>query len=306
MKPDVKTLQLALPVASTELRGLMLGFIGVLGFSLTLPMTRLAVAELSPVLIGLGRALVAAVLAGLLLVAKREPIPQRRHWGPLLIVAGGVIVGFPLFSALALSRVAASHGAIVTALLPLATAVAAVFRAHERPSLVFWLAALTGTGAVVSYLVWEHGTDWRLADGYLLAAVATCAIGYAEGGRLARELGGWRVIAWALVFSAPLLVIPVAFAARTGLHASWPAWAAFGYLSAISMFAAFCAWYAGLALGGVAGVSQVQLLQPFLSLSAATLLLNEKISSRMLVTLLVVIGSVALGRKAAIRRRPSA
>jgi drug/metabolite transporter (DMT)-like permease len=281
---------------------MLLGGLGVCGFSLTLPMTRLAVAELDPVFVGLGRALLAAVLAGGALAWKRERFPARKYWASLFVVGGGVIVGFPLFSALAMREVPAAHGAIVTALLPLATALAAVWRAHERPSFWFWLAAGLGSSTVVGFIYAEHGLALRRADLFLLIAVATCAVGYAEGGRLSRELGGWRVIAWALVFAAPLLVIPVARSTGGMAHAGWLSWAAFSYLGLISMFVAFCAWYSGLALGGVARVSQIQLLQPFLTILASAILLHEQVTPGTFLVAFIVVAAVAAARRVPIIR----
>ena len=286
-----------------ETRGLLLGGLGMLGFSLTLPMTRLAVAELDPVFVGLGRALVAAVLAAIMLAWRRDPLPARRHLPGLFIVALGVIVGFPLFSSLAMRHVPAAHGAVVIGLVPLATAVFAVLRTHERPSRGFWVAAFAGSAAVVAFALVEGGWHLQAADGLLLVAVILCGLGYAEGGRLARELGGWRVISWALVLAAPFIVVPVAMAAAAhGLHASARAWAAFGYTGVVSMFLGFWAWYHGLARGGVARVSQVQLLQCFLTLGWAALLLGEQVSSLTMVTAVLVVAIVALGRQAAILR----
>lgn len=286
-----------------ETRGLLLGGLGMTGFSLTLPMTRLAVAELDPVLVGLGRALVAAVLAALVVWWRRDPFPDRRHLPGLLIVALGVVIGFPLFSSLAMQRVPAAHGAVVVGLVPLATALFAVRRAGERPSRAYWVAAVAGSLAVVVFALAESAWNFRAADGLLLIAVGLCGLGYAEGGRLARELGGGRVISWALLLAAPIVVVPVGRVALIhGLHASPRAWAAFGYTGVVSMFLAFWAWYRGLALGGVARVSQVQLLQAFLTLAWAALLLGEPITGLTVVTAGFVVGTVALGRRAAILR----
>jgi drug/metabolite transporter (DMT)-like permease len=284
-----------------ETLGIGYGFIGVLSFSLTLPATRVAVAWLDPTVVGLGRALVAAVLAATFLAATRQPLPTRAQIGSLLVVAAGVILGFPWLSAWALSRVPAAHGAIVIGLLPLATALGAAVRVGERPSSRFWLASLSGSAAVVGFAIYSGGGSLHTADLALLGAVAAAAVGYTEGARLARTLGGVQVISWALVLAAPIIAVPVAVAAwRHGLAAPAIAWASFGYVAIVSQFLGFIAWYRGLALGGIARVSQIQLLQPFMTLIASALLLGEPISGVMIMAALVVMIAVAAGRKAAV------
>jgi drug/metabolite transporter (DMT)-like permease len=285
-----------------ETLGLAYGFLGVLVFSLTLPATRLAVAELDSTFVGLGRAVVASILAGLLLKVTRQPIPSRRHLPSLLIVVLGVIVGFPLLSAWAMRSLPASHGAIIVGILPLATAIAGALRTGDRPSTKFWLCSGISSTVVVGFAVITGGGTLQITDLALLGAVVAAALGYAEGGRLSRELGGWQVICWALVLSAIPLTVPVAIAiAQHGLHASMQAWLGFGYVSVFSMFLGFFAWYHGLAIGGIARVSQMQLLQPFLTIFASVLFLQEEITIPTVVTALVVVAMVALGRKAPIR-----
>jgi drug/metabolite transporter (DMT)-like permease len=295
------------PRTSDETRGLLLGGLGILGFSLTLPMTRLAVAELDPIVVGLGRALVAALLAAIVLAIRRQPFPGRRHLPSLAVVAGGAIVGFPLFSSLAMRQVPASHGAVVTGLIPLVTVAIATLRGHERPSPAFWCAAGAGSLAVVAFALAESGWSLRAADGLLLVAVVVCGFGYAEGGRLAREIGGGNVVLWALLLSVPMAAVPVTRVLLLhGAHASLRAWAAFSYTSVISVFLAFWIWYRGLALGGVARVSQIQLLQAFLTLGWAALLLHEPITHRTLITAAIVVATVAVGRRTAVRRTVTA
>lgn len=289
----------------SELLGLAYGFLGVLVFSLSLPATRLAVAELDATFVGLGRAIVASVLAALLLKATHQPLPARRHWGSLAIIAAGVIVGFPLFSAWAMRELPAAHGGIILGILPLATAVAGALRAGDRPSPLFWLCSSGGSALVVLFALVSAEGNLQIADLALLAAVASAAWGYAEGGQLARELGGWQVICWALVLSAPVLIGPVAVTVQQGLQASWQAWLGFGYLSVFSMFLGFFAWYHGLAIGGVARVSQMQLLQPFLTIFASGLFLQEQIDLWTILTAFGVVLMVALGRKAPIERSQS-
>jgi drug/metabolite transporter (DMT)-like permease len=291
--------------SARESRGLRLGLLGVCGFSLTLPMTRIAVTSFDPVIVGLGRSMVAAALAVGLLLWRRDPFPGWRYVPNLLVVALGVIVGFPLFTAYALRHVPAAHGAVVIGILPLGTALFGALFAHERPSIGFWAASLAGTATILAFVYSESGFVPTEADLLLLGAVATCSLGYAEGGRLSRELGGLTVISWALVLAAPFLAIPVGLSVWShGLHAPLGAWVALGYMGVVSMFLAFWAWYQGLAMGGVARVSQVQLLQPFLTLAAAGAILGERITLPTLLAALVVVASVALGRLAPISHAP--
>ena len=289
---------------SDESRGLLLGGLGILGFSLTLPMTRLAVAELDPIIVGLGRTLLAAVLAALVLIIQRRPFPGWRYLPSLAVVAGGAIVGFPLFSSLAMRQVPSAHGAVVGGLIPLVTVAVATLRGHERPSPAFWCAAGAGSLAVVLFALSESGWTFRSADGLLLLAVVLCGFGYAEGGRLAREIGGGTVILWGLLLSVPMVAVPVARVLLLhGAHASLRAWAAFSYTGVISVFLAFWVWYRGLALGGVARVSQIQLLQAFLTLGWASLLLGEHITRLTFFTAAFVVTTVAIGRRTAVRRQ---
>jgi len=280
-------------------RGFFYGLLGVAAFSLTLPATRAAVVGLDPVFVGLGRAVVAALLAAIVLLATRAPFPGWALLPRLAIVAGGVIVGFPLLSAWAMRYVPAAHGAVVIGLLPLATALTAAWLAHERPTRRFWASAVFGSAVVVGFALWQGGGAPHPADLLLVLAVVAAAIGYAEGGRLARTLGGWQVISWALVLSAPLLAVPTWWVSDDRLAmASAAAWAGFAYVSVVSMFLGFFAWYRGLALGGIAAVGQLQLLQPFLTIFASAWLLGERIDAATLVAAALVIASIAIGRRA--------
>jgi drug/metabolite transporter (DMT)-like permease len=290
---------------SDEATGLLFGGLGVLSFSMTLPATKLAVAELDGTIVGLGRALVAAVLAAIVLAARRERPPSRRQLGGLAIVAAGVVVGFPLLSAWAIERVPAAHGAVVTGLLPLATALMATARAGERPSRAFWLVSLAGLGAVLLFAASMGGGAPQWADLLLLGAVAAAGLGYAEGGRLARELGGWQVICWSLLIAAPVVAVPVAVSISAhGLSAGPAAWIGFAYVAVVSMFLGFFAWYRGLAAGGIARVGQLQLAQPVLTLAWSAILLGETVSLPTVAAALAVIATVALGRRVRPPERP--
>jgi len=286
-----------------ETKGMLFGLIGVVIFSLTLPFTRMAVAELNPIFIALGRAVVASLAAALLMWHLRAPWPTRTQWPGLIITALGCVVGFPLFTSLAMRYVPASHGAIVVGILPLATALCSALRFGERPSIGFWLNAALGSAIVIGFAVWQGGGTLKLADLALFTAVVAAGIGYAEGGRMSQAMGGQWVISWALIISMPLLLpVTMWIALQYGVAASPKAWVAFGYVSLFSMFIGFFFWYKGLALGGIARVGQVQLLQPFLTLLAAALMLGEGLDWRNLLFAVAIIAVVLTGRKMPIRR----
>jgi drug/metabolite transporter (DMT)-like permease len=293
-------------LSSTETPGSWDGYgaalAGILVFSLTLPMSRIAVAELDPLLVGLGRALAAAVPAGLLLWLTGSRLPRREERSGIILAALGVIVGWPLASTLAMQSVPAAHGAVVNGLLPLSTALFAALGSGERPSRQFWMWALAGAGLVAAFALREGGGAPQAGDLWLFAAVALGGMGYAEGARVSRTLGGWRTICWALVFSAPFIAGPVAWmAAQTPAAPSPAAWMALAYLSFGSMFLGFFAWYHGLSRGGIARVGQVQLLQPFITVMAAGVLFGEHVAPATLAFALAVIGVIAGGRAAAAR-----
>jgi len=281
--------------------GLAFGALGVLAFSMSLPATRAAVQHLDPWFVAFGRAVGAALLAGAYLRVTGAPPPTRGQRRRLLVVALGVAVGFPLFTSLALTTQTSAHGAVVITVLPATTAVFAVLRAGERPPLVFWMASAGGLLAVLAFLAASgtvHGAV-SAADLFLLAAVILCGLGYAEGGVLARELGGARTICWALLLSLPVTApITVVAAAVRPPHGGLVAWTAFGYLTAISMFLGFFAWYAGLARGGVARVGQIQLAQPVLTLTWSALLLGETVTPASAGAALVVLTCVVLTQRA--------
>ncbi len=277
--------------------GVALGTLGVLAFSMSLPATRVAVHTLDPWFVAFGRAVGAALLAWAYLRVTGAPRPTRDQWRGLSIVALGVVVGFPLFTSLALTTQTSAHGAVVVTVLPAMTAVFAVLRAGERPPPLFWIAGAAGLALVLAFLAAGGSMRGALsfADLFLLAAVVLCGLGYAEGGRLARELGGARTICWALLLSLPVTVPVTAVAAAVHPPQGGVAtWAGFGYLTVVSMFLGFFAWYAGLARGGIAKVGQIQLVQPVLTLFWSAVLLGEAVTPGTLVVAGAVLACVVL------------
>lgn len=304
--PDLETLpgrgaatNGATDATSAPLAGVLLGAIGVLVFSFTFPATKLALRSFDPWCVAFGRAAVAALAAGAVLRAQRPPRPTPPELGRLLLVAGGVVVGFPLLSSLALRTSSAAHGAVVIALLPAATAAVGTLRTRQSPGPLFWLAAGAGTAVVTGYAVAHASGGLALSDGLLLLAVLICAIGYAEGGQLARRLGGPHTICWALVLAAPVTV-PVGLLTAPGALPGAAAAAGFLYVSAGSMFLGFFAWYAGLARGGVTRISQVQLGQTPLTLAWSALVLGEPIGWGTGAVAVAVLLSVAVTQRARI------
>lgn len=278
---------------STSRAGWAWGLLGVAAFSLTVPLTRIAVGEgaLSPLFVGAGRAVLAAVLAAAALALTGQSWPRGQQWLRLLIVTGGIVLCFPLLTSYALTTASASHAAVVIALLPAATAVVAVLRGRERPPVLFWLVTGVGAAAAVIFAALSGGGMGSLqwADLLLFTAVIGAAFGYAEGGLLARELGAWQTISWALVLGLPLMLILTAVAwFQQPPVAGTLQWGAFLYLGVVSMFLGFFAWYRGLGIGPMAKVSQIQLIQPVLTLLWAALLLGEQL------TLATVAGGVAV------------
>jgi len=261
--------------------GLGWALLGVVAFSFTVPLTRVAVGGLDPLFIGAGRAVGAAALAAGALALTRQRPPRGGQWARLAVVAGGVVAGFPLLTSYALTEVPAGHSAVVIATLPATTAVIAVLRTGERPVRAFWVFAALGALAAVAFAVVQGGGPGHLqrADVLLVLAVLACATGYAEGGVIARELGSWQTISWALVLAAPAMAaLTAASVVREPPTATATQWLSFGYLAAVSMFLGFFAWYRGLAIGPMAQVSQVQLAQPVLTIAWAGLLLGEAIT----------------------------
>ncbi|OKP75795.1 EamA family transporter [Ensifer adhaerens] len=278
--------------------GWMSGFLGVLIFSGSLPATRVAVMDFDPVFLTVARAAIAGLLGLLLLLIFRQPRPAKADLVSLAIVAFGVVLGFPLLTALALQHVTSAHLIVFVGLLPLATAIFGVLRAGERPRAAFWLFSSLGSAAVVGFALVQGFAASPVGDLLMLGAIIVCGLGYAEGASLSRKLGGWQVICWALVLSLPIMLaltlftLPASFAAVTN-----GAWAGLAYVSLFSMLVGFVFWYRGLALGGVAGVGQLQLLQPFFGLALAATLLGEPVSWSMLAATGAIVLCVAGAKK---------
>ena len=291
-----------------EVKGLWLGALGVVIFALTLPMTRLAVGtpeapQMSGAFIALGRAVVAAGLSGVFLLATRAEFPARRHWWPLAVTSGGVVFGFPLLTSIAMRHVEAVHASVIVGVLPLATAGVGAWLHRQRPSPGFWACALAGSALVVAFAVLRSGSAGlaiQPADALLLAAMGCAAIGYGYGARLAQHMRAEHVICWALVLALPL-TLPWAWVARPQMEIRESAWWGFAYVAVFSMWLGFFAWYRGLALGGTVRVSQVQLLQPFLGMLFAVPLLGERLDALTLGFAVAVIATVFIGKKMPVR-----
>ena len=289
-----------------EKLGFLLGIVGVMCFSLTLPATSIAVAYFGTTVVGLGRTVIAAILVAIILIFRKEKLPSFRQFKSILIVALGAVLGFPLLTSWAMEYLPVSHGAVEVALLPLVTAGFAMLRAGEQPSLKYWLSSLIGSCAVIVYALILGFGQLHFADLALLAAVVLLGFSYAEGGKLAKELGSWQVIAWAILIAAPFFIIPVGLNfTQDMIHAPMQAWISIIYLGVVSQFLAYVAWYSGMSLGGIARVSQIQYLQPFLMILFAAIFLNEAISFMTIGIAIIVLLSVIVGKNTKVTRSDS-
>ena len=293
--------------AAAQTRGLLLGLVAVVIFSVTLPVTRLAVGtpdapQLSGVFVALSRAVLAAGLSIGYLLAVRAPWPERNQWLPLTVISLGVVLGFPICTSIALQQVEAVHASAILGMLPLSTAVIGAVMHKQRPSWGFWLCAGLGSALVITYALLRAPAGaiaLHQADALLLLAIISASTGYAWGARLSGQMPPEQVICWSLVLALPLTL--------PGSWWTWPqtqvqagTWLALGYLAMFSMWVGFFFWYRGLAMGGTVRVSQVQLLQPFLSMLFAVALLGERLDALTIGFALAVLATVVLGRKMAV------
>jgi len=288
---------------SRETLGFLLGLLGVCVFAGTLPFTRLAVETLDPWFVTAGRAALSGLLAGATLLALRRRLPDRQTLKVLVLVALCLVLGFPGFTALAMTSVNASHGGVVLGILPLATAVVSTVMSGERPGIGFWLAAVAGAALVVGFALRDAGGGLAVGDLLLGGAVVSSALGYTLSGRVTqRGMAGWEVISWVLVVSLPVTVPAALLLTPRELSAvsSW-SWIGFAYVTVMSQYLGFFAWNAGLALGGITRVSQVQLVQTFVTLLIAAVLNGERVDPLSWVVAALVVGLVLVGRQAAIR-----
>jgi drug/metabolite transporter (DMT)-like permease len=274
------------------------GLLGVIIFSGSLPATRVAVSRFSPLFLTSARAIIAALLGAALLLLLRQARPERRDLVSLAIVALGVVIGFPLLTALALQHVTSAHSIVFIGLLPLATAIFGVLRGGERPRPLFWLFSCLGSTTVVAFALSSGGSGSLIGDLLMIASIILCGLGYAEGAKLSRRLGGWQVISWALVLAAPLMLVLTIMTLPSSWHdIGASAWLGLAYVSVFSMLVGFVFWYRGLALGGIARVGQLQLLQPFFGLALAGLLLGEPVAWTMIAATGVIVICVAFARR---------
>ncbi|MGJ7488810.1 DMT family transporter [Variovorax sp. ZT4R33] len=289
-----------------ETLGMWLGVLGVAFFAVTLPMTRLATGtqaapQLSPWFVTFGRAALAGLLSIVVLVAMRAPRPQPHEWKPLGMAVLGNVIGYPLLLGYALRAVTASHAAVVTALLPLATAAVAAWVLHQRARLGFWVCAIVGSLLVVAFSLLRayqqgHGFGFEWADLLLVGAVLAASFGYIYGAQVTPSLGAERVICWVCVMALPI-TLPGALLTWPQQPVAFSAWVGLAYVGVFSMWIAFFAWYRGLAMGGALRVSQAQLLQPFLSILAAVPLLGEPLDIVTFGFALAVVATVLIGKK---------
>jgi drug/metabolite transporter (DMT)-like permease len=292
--------------ASRERLGLLLGFIGMVIFGGTLPATRIAVSEIDPIALTALRTAIAGLCSLVLLLVLRRPLPPRALWPQLVIAMLCVAVLFPLLMSLGMQRVDASHGGVVLGILPIGTALAAVIVTHERPRPLFWIASVAGAALVIAFSLRQGGGAFSTGDLLLFAAVAVSAIGYAFSGRLTSHMPGWEVISWILVIALPLSIPAAALSMPADItHIALKPWLGLLYVALFSQWIGFFAWNAGLAIGGIARVSQVQLLQPFVTFALAATFAGETITLQILLFAAAVVATVAISTRTRARAAPA-
>ena len=287
-----------------ETKGMLIGFIGILIFSLTLPVTKIAVLTFNPYFIAFGRACLAGLFALAYLLYTRAPLPSKADLAKIAVIALGVVFGFPIFTTVAMEEGSSSHGAVILGMMPLATTVIGVIRFKERPSIGFWLVSILGAGLVMTYALLKSSGSLSYIDGLLVLGGICACIGYVEGGELSRRMNPRAVISWALLISLPINIIAAYF---TFSPAYWSADAialtSFIYLSLFPMYLGFFFWYEGLAIGGIARVSQVQLVQPFCTLLAASFFLSDPLTVMNMVFAFLVVSTVVLSKRMLVKRQ---
>lgn len=286
-----------------ETKGMLIGFVGILVFSLTLPVSKIAVVSFNPYFIAFGRASLAGLVALAYLMYRQAPLPSKTDLAKCAVIALGVVFGFPIFTTVAMKEGSSSHGAVILGMMPLATTVIGVIRFKERPSIGFWLVSLLGAALVMIYALLKSAGSFTYIDGLLVLGGICACVGYVEGAELSRKMNPRTVISWALVISLPINFVATYF---TFSSAYWDAnaiaWTSFVYLSLFPMYLGFFFWYEGLAIGGVARVSQVQLIQPFCTLLASSFFLGEHITLMNMLFAFLVVSTVILSRRMLVKR----
>lgn len=284
---------------SPQTRGTILAGLGVFSFSLTFPSTAWGLESFGPWSLVAVRSTLAALIAGAFLLAMRVPLPERRHWAGLAVVACGVVVGFPLLTTLALQTSTTSHAAVVVGLLPLTTAAFAAIRTGRRPSRTFWIAAVSGAVVVLAFTLQQSGGALSTGDLYLFGALLVCAAGYTEGGRLAQLMPGWQVTGWALMLCLPLMLVGSAVALSfEPVHLTTHGVVGLLWVAAGSTFFGLYVWYRGMAAIGIPKASQLQLAQPLLTLVWSVTLLGESLSPAAPVAAAAVLACIAVTQRA--------
>ena len=282
---------------------MLIGFLGILVFSLTLPVSKIAVLTFNPYFIAFGRAFLAGLVALAYLAYIQAPLPSKTDVAKFAVIALGVVFGFPIFSTVAMKEGSSSHGAVILGMMPLATTVVGVIRFKERPSIGFWLISLLGAALVMTYALLKSSGSFTYIDGLLVLGGICACIGYVEGGELSRRINPRVVISWALVISLPINAVMAYFTFSSDYwNADAIALSSFVYLSLFPMYLGFFFWYEGLAIGGIARVSQVQLIQPFCTLLAASVLLGDHLTLMNMVFAFLVVSTVILSKRMLVKR----
>jgi len=286
-----------------ESKGMLIGFVGILIFSLTLPVSKIAMLTFDPYFIAFGRACLAGLVALGYLAYKKAPLPSKKDLAKYIVIALGIVFGFPILTTLAMKEGSSSHGAVILGMMPLASTVIGVLRFKERPSLGFWFVSLFGATLVVVYALLKSAGSVTYIDGLLVFGGICACVGYVEGGELSRRVNPRIVISWSLAISLPINIVMTYLTFNADYWmADAIALTSFLYLSLFSMFLGFFFWYEGLAIGGIARVSQVQLIQPFCTLLAASILLGDHLTTLNVVFAFLVISTVILSKKMLVQR----